>query len=219
MKKVMQKPLSLLLALLIVLSVFTVVPVTVAGAQIVTDVLTASDFAATGTTYTAFSGVRKNTAANYPHVTSDLTFTAQYSESLVKLAKAMLDYGAKAQVMFGINTGVPANKDITDYTMANVTVGMIEAAIGAANGSLTTSDMRANTGSFGLEYYGSSVVYLTETTLRHYYTIKDEGLYDSVKNNTTFTLDERKLPYVMFDMSDIAANPEPPRDPYEDIIF
>lgn len=199
MKKVMQKPLSLLLALLIVLSVFTVVPVTVAGAQIVTDVLTASDFAATGTTYTAFSGVQKNTAVYAGQ-------SAKSTDGAIQLRSNNSNSG----IVTTASGGTVKSVKLTVASGSN-TVDVY--------GSLTTSDMRANTGSFGLEYYGSSVVYLTETTLRHYYTIKDQGLYDSVKNNTTFTLDERKLPYVMFDMSDIAANPEPPRDPYEDIIF
>lgn len=62
-----RKSVSLLLTVLMVLSIFTVISVTTAGAatETVTDVLTASDFNATGTTYTDFSGVKKTSDAVY----------------------------------------------------------------------------------------------------------------------------------------------------------
>ncbi len=129
----------------------------------------------------------------------------KYGTKLVDLATAMLDYGAKAQAVFNINTGVYANKDLTGYSMENVTADTVEAAIKTANADSLASDMRENTDSFGLKYYGSTIVYLTRTTLRHYFTITDQSAYDSAKNGTTFTLNETKLPYVIFEQTNIAA--------------
>ncbi len=130
----------------------------------------------------------------------------KFGSDLVNLAKAMLDYGAKAQVVFGIATDSPANADV-DYTMQNVTPAMIEEAVSAANSGLSQSDMRANTGSFGAQYYGTTIVYLTKTTLRHYYTVTNQSSFDAAKNNTgSFVFSDKKDPYMMFELSNIAAN-------------
>jgi hypothetical protein len=130
----------------------------------------------------------------------------KFGPDLVNLAKAMLDYGAKAQVVFGIATNSPANADI-DYTMQNVTSAMIEEAVSAANGNMSQSDMRANTSAFGAQYYGTTIVYLTKTTLRHYYTVTDQGAFDAAKNSTgSFVFSDRKDPYMMFELPNIAAN-------------
>ena len=123
---------------------------------------------------------------------------------LVSLCKAMLDYGTKAQAAFNVNTSEPANEDI-DYTMQNVTVDMVDEAIRAANDGSDRSDMTAGTGDFGLSYYGSSVVFLTKSTLRHYYTIDNEDLLNEVKDDTNFTFSDRKRPFVYFEKQNISA--------------
>ena len=46
--------------------------------------------------------------------------------------------------------------------------------------------MTANLEQYGLEYVGTTIVYLTETSMRHYYTITDEDLFNAVKNEITF---------------------------------
>lgn len=134
---------------------------------------------------------------------------------LVDLVKAMLDYGTKAQVLFGHNDSYEkyANKDVLYYMETNVTKDMINTAINNESDNTTVkakSRMKENTESFGLTYYGSSVVYLTQTSLRHYYTIDNQEAYESAKNSynnesSLFTLSERKLPYVYFETTDIPA--------------
>ena len=128
---------------------------------------------------------------------------SKYSETLVDLAKKLLDYGAKAQKMFNIIPNDLANKDVKDYTMTNVTAGDMQAAISAEkeNAGKTASDMASGTSDFGLKYCKSSDEYLTKSTLRHYYLISDQGKYDNVKAQ----FDESKLPYVSIEYSDIAA--------------
>ena len=125
---------------------------------------------------------------------------------LVSLVKAMLDYGTKAQIVFDHNNTEEqyANKGV-DYSMANADAADFDAAIHAENDNMDMSDMNANTDSFGLKYYTTSVVFLSKTSLRHYYTISDQQKYDAVKNAATFQVCENKLPYVYFEMQDIPA--------------
>lgn len=131
--------------------------------------------------------------------------TFEKQDALVELAKQMLNYGAKAQQVFNVMTDDLANKNVAGYEMGNVTPEMIEAAITAANPGMTKSDMTQGTEGFGLKYYGTTVVFLTETSMRHYYTIANQSAYDSAKAGASFAVDERKLPYVFFEMKNIPA--------------
>ena len=47
----------------------------------------------------------------------------------------------------------------------------------------TPSDMTAGLEQYGLTHNGTSVIFLTETTLRHYYKITDPELFNSVKDS------------------------------------
>lgn len=104
----------------------------------------------------------------------------------------MLDYGAKAQEKFDRKTDAPANENLkqsdreTPYSMDNnVTADDINSFI-TANSSAARSDMTKNLDEYGLSYIGSSVVYLTKHTLRHYYVVKDSTKFDKVKDTITF---------------------------------
>lgn len=105
--------------------------------------------------------------------------SGSYSANLVGLAKAMLDYGAKSQVLFDRRkdvdgTPVPLANENADYTMASYTL------------DAEVPDMNAGLDAYGLKYYGTSVVYLSKTTLRQYYQVTD-----SKKFNGTLTEEQR----------------------------
>ena len=136
-----------------------------------------------------------------------------YGTNLVNLSKAMLDYGAKAQVVFGIATGSPANAGV-EYSMTPVTADDIENAIKAANGNQTQSTMTAGTAEFGCDYAGSTIMFLTKTSIRLYYTVSNQGLFDEKKlayitansnNPNAFRFSAEKDPYMMFELSNIHA--------------
>ena len=97
-------------------------------------------------------------------------------DNLAALVKAMLDYGARAQLRFDVDSDNPVNDGNYTYTDA-VTPEMIPA---------TRSNMNENLSDYGLEYTGSSVVLLTKTSIRHFYRIVDRSKFDAVKDGITF---------------------------------
>ena len=118
-------------------------------------------------------------------------------QQLQQLVKTMLDYGAKAQLRFERNTDYLAN-DGEDFFSDEVTL------------TDQSSDMNEHLGDVGLEYMGTSVVYLSGTTLRHYYKIVDPDKFtDQVKNSVTFNGEAVKYGekdgLIYFDKKNIAA--------------
>ena len=117
---------------------------------------------------------------------------------LVTLVKTMLDYGSKAQIRFDRDTDHLANGG-TDFFTGEVTIPN------------NASDMEESLSDCGLEYVGTSVIYLSETTLRHYYRIVDPSKFtDEIKNGITF--DGETVTYgekngmIYFDKKDIATS-------------
>ena len=123
----------------------------------------------------------------------------------------MLDYGAKAQKQFKRDTEVElANKKlVTDdqnspYYYVPVKVEADSIVTGA------TDMYAADFSKFGLEYKGSTIVCLSETSLRHYFEITDQAKFDLVKGNISFGSND-KIDYtekngeIYFELKDIAA--------------
>lgn|GEM_PF-398731 len=141
-------------------------------------------------------------------ILNDSTFISTYVEKyglenynkLNTLVKAMLDYGANSQIRFERNVNEPANGG-TNYLDYEVTADMIDAP---------SSVMSENLEKYGLAYQGSTIVYLTETTLRHYYKITDNEAFGNYKNS--IKVDGETVNYgvkddmIYYDVKNIAAN-------------
>ena len=121
---------------------------------------------------------------------------AEKLTKLQDLVKSMLDYGSRAQVRFDRNKNNLANGGIYFFKDEPV----IESA---------ASTMSANLESFGLRYEYTSVVFLSKTSLRHYYTVVNKGKFaqysDSVFIGDAKVAPKDKNGMVYFEKSDIAA--------------
>ena len=128
---------------------------------------------------------------------STYTPTGKSVEALVDIVKKMLDYGAKAQVEFGRMDVALANTGV-DYTMDPVDPDDIPDQ---------KSDMTDGLSSYGLEYAGTSIIYLTQTTLRHYYKPIGGTVSEDVKAAARASGFEfgTKGSYVYFDKKNIGA--------------
>ncbi len=106
-------------------------------------------------------------------------YGAKKYADLCDLVKKMLDYGAKAQKVFNIKTTDLANNILVGenaYSMdENVDGDTFDDAIEAANPGQTASDMNAVAESIGAKWYTTSLIYLSDSTLRHYFTKTETG--------------------------------------------
>ncbi len=132
---------------------------------------------------------------------------ARSYENLENLVKTMLDYGAKAQNKFKVNTDKLANEGI-DYTMQPITASAIP--------SQMDNFQKANLAQYGLKYYGTSIVFLSKSTLRHYFQVTNADKFNEIKDSITFDEKDATAPkqakigeksgLVYFDMVNISAD-------------
>ena len=134
------------------------------------------------------------------------------SEKVKNLAKAMLNYGAMAQILFdraNADFGL-ANAELSAADQSAISGGTdaevannIKTAIISANPSKARTNMSAKNPT-GLEYAGSSVVFLTKTSLRHYYRITKDD-YAKTGEGAAFKFYVENDNYVYFERTDIPA--------------
>ena len=113
---------------------------------------------------------------------------------LVDLTKKMLDFGSKAQTRFGV-TDVPLANEGVDYTMNPVTPYHIKAQ---------KTDMITDLHKYGMDYIGTSVLFLSGTTLRHNYVISDKKLFEQVKDTANFDFVDKGT-RICFELKNIPA--------------
>ena len=96
-------------------------------------------------------------------------------EQLKALVKALLNYGAQAQIVFDSSLTEkpdPAKTvEVVGQTdFSDVTVEKIQNAINAANPDKITSDLNEVAAELSAKYYTNSLIYLSKNTLRIYFT-------------------------------------------------
>ena len=131
-------------------------------------------------------------------------------ENLINLVKALLNYGAAAQTAFNrtdvdlVNTGI--SYDGFDY-QGDVTDGMITQAISDANNGAAADDLAHIADSkLGAKYYTTSLIYLSGSTLRHYFTpktwpgtIPNASAYDGNQSNYYYYVEKTNIPAAELD--------------------
>ncbi len=102
------------------------------------------------------------------------TITNEYTKA-AELVKAMLNYGAYAQVYFGYNEGLLANESLsTDDKALKET-------------DLSAYGYKVQGEEAGVKYYGSKLSLESETSLKHYFLIDDE------ENIPVFTVNGKEV--------------------------
>ena len=147
----------------------------------------------------------------------DLLKSSTATDLQKNMVRKMLYYGSMAQIQFdriyadlGLADGELSDAELTELNTARnaVTSDDIQTTINDANPGKSKTDMRT-IDKLGLKYYGSSVIYLTTTTLRHYFKITDASQSGSweTASNFSFALDANyPTYYVHYDMEDIYAS-------------
>ena len=124
---------------------------------------------------------------------------SDYGEKMTHLAKAMLNYGGSAQVLFSYNTENLANADLGDYSM----IPMDDITPPAFDISIVNEGLSK----YSLSYAGSTLLLKTETVLRLYFN-KLEGYDGSVSatvNGTSCAFKNYDDKYVYLDIANIPA--------------
>ena len=122
-----------------------------------------------------------------------------YSKELSELVQSMLYYGACAQKYFNYDVDNLANKD-TSYVAPAVNLETFPVV------KLNKKELNEQLASYGLQFYGSNLVLLSETTLRLYF-VPDESYTSEVVtkvNGKTVDLTQRDG-YLCLEIPNIAA--------------
>lgn len=113
------------------------------------------------------------------YVLSHMDDNAEYAKA-APVIRAMLNYGGYSQKQFKHNTGSLANEGL--YT---------EDTDPVLNENVTVADnyqFTAPSEDIGLQYYGSSLLLNSETTIRHYFTISGDEDLATIRDNYIFIL-------------------------------
>lgn len=111
----------------------------------------------------------------------DIAYGEGYSDNQKSLAKAMLNYGGYAQEYFGTNTDNLANAGLSDSdkSLSSVTASTLSGFNFTKSGSVS-----------GIEYKGSTLSLVSETEIKHYFTLSgssDISKYTFTVNGTKAT--------------------------------
>ncbi len=109
------------------------------------------------------------------------------------VVKAMLNYGASAQIYFGYNTESLANEGLSD---GDKVLGNVDFA--SYQPKLTGKEA-------GVSYYGSRLSLESETAIKHYFYVEDEENLPEFKVNGAETSAKKKSGYYEVKISDILA--------------
>ena len=126
---------------------------------------------------------------------------ADKADEFKALAAAMLHYGAEAQTVFAdALTEKPerADKNVAAANYSGVTADAVAAAI---NGE--TSHLNAVATQLGAKFYTSSLLYLSQNTLRLYFTQNDDSfdpaLFDDVRSDYYYYVQKENIPAAELD--------------------
>ncbi len=97
---------------------------------------------------------------------------------LTDLVRSMLDYGASAQLKWNINYDGGASSLANNGNYSRLQILNLDDPF--------LCDMNSELENYGLEYVGTTVVMLSETSLRHYYKITDPEKFELVKDKVKF---------------------------------
>ena len=127
-------------------------------------------------------------------------------KQLKALAKALLNYGAMAQIMF--DTALKekpdlANKNVGATDLEAVTAQKVTAAIKDANDQNTGADMTQVAADLHANWYTTTVIYLSKNTVKHYFTKADDSFnasaYQGDQNNYYYFVQKENIPAAELD--------------------